>query len=71
MTEQKRQLATIMFTDIAGFTTMMGSDENKTLQLLHNNRDLQKPLIEKHGGKWVEEMGDGLLANASGHDSRA
>ena len=63
MTIKKRQLAAIMFTDIVGFTTMMGRDENKTLELLHNNRDLQKPLIEKHGGRWLKEMGDGVLAS--------
>jgi adenylate cyclase len=63
MTERKRQLVAIMFTDIAGFTTMMGRDENKTLELLHKNRVLQKPLIEQHDGKWLKEMGDGVLAS--------
>jgi adenylate cyclase len=65
MIEQKRQLQAIMFTDIAGFTKMMGSDTNKALNLVSDNRDLQKPLIEQHGGKWLKEMGDGVLANFS------
>ena len=63
MTEQKRQLQAIMFTDIIGFTKMMGSDSKKALNLVSDNRALQKPLIEQHGGKWLKEMGDGVLAS--------
>lgn len=63
MTEQKRQLQAIMFTDIAGFTKMMGSDSKKALHLVSDNRALQKPLIEQYGGKWLKEMGDGVLAS--------
>jgi len=59
---QEHQLAAIMFTDIVGYTALMGSDVDKALELLRNNREIQKPLIEKHGGKWLKEMGDGILA---------
>lgn len=52
-----------MFTDIAGFTKMMGSDSKKALHLVSDNRALQKPLIEQYGGKWLKEMGDGVLAS--------
>lgn len=60
---QDRRLAAIMFTDIAGFTATMGSDHNQALELLSANRKLQKPLIESHGGRWLKEMGDGVLAS--------
>ena len=60
---EKRQLAAIMFTDIVGYTALMGKDENAAYQLLKRNRSVQKPLIEKHGGKWLKEMGDGVLAS--------
>ncbi len=63
MTEQKHQLLAIMFTDIIGFTKMMGSDSKKALNLVSDNRALQKPLIEQHDGKWLKEMGDGVLAS--------
>jgi class 3 adenylate cyclase/TolB-like protein len=59
---QERRLAAIMFTDIVGYTALMGSDTQKALDLLHKNRAIQKPLIEKYGGKWLKEMGDGILA---------
>ena len=62
---QFRQLAAIMFTDIVGYTALMGDDEQKAVELLDKNRALQKPLIEQHGGKWIKELGDGVLATFS------
>jgi len=62
---QSRQLAAIMFTDIVGYTALMGKDQQKAMQLLDRNRILQKPLIEKSRGKYLKEMGDGLLASFS------
>ena len=60
---QSRQLAAIMFTDIAGYTALMGDDEQKAFELLKKNRQLQKPLIEKNNGRWIKELGDGVLAS--------
>ncbi len=62
---QSRQLAAIMFTDIVGYTALMGEDERKAFELLKKNRNLQKPLIEQYGGKWIKELGDGVLASFS------
>lgn len=59
---QSRQLAAIMFTDIVGYTALMGDDEYKAFEILKKNRELQKPVIERHGGKCVKEVGDGILA---------
>ncbi len=58
-----RQLAAIMFTDIVGYTAMMGKDEKLAFQVLQDNRNLQKPLIETHGGLYIKELGDGTLAS--------
>ncbi|MEP6616794.1 MAG: adenylate/guanylate cyclase domain-containing protein, partial [Ginsengibacter sp.] len=58
-----RQLAAIMFTDIVGYTAMMGRDENKAFELLNKNRAIQKPIIEEFGGRWIKELGDGVLAS--------
>lgn len=60
---QTRQLAAIMFTDIVGYTAMMGNDEQKAFELLRKNREIQKPIIEEFGGKWIKELGDGVLAS--------
>ncbi len=60
---QTRQLAAIMFTDIVGYTALMGDDEDKAFDLLNKNRQLQKPLIEQYGGRWIKELGDGVMAS--------
>jgi TolB-like protein len=39
----------------------MGDDEQKTFELLKKNRDLHKPIIEEFGGRWIKELGDGLM----------
>ena len=59
--ESKRQLAAIMFTDIVGYTALMGKDSTKALELVRINKEIQKPLVEKHNGRWLKEMGDGVL----------
>lgn len=58
---QSRQLAAIMFTDIVGYTALMGNNEQKAFDILKKNRDLQKPLIEKFSGRWIKELGDGVI----------
>ena len=60
---QSRQLAAIMFTDIVGYTALMGEDEQKAFKLLSTNRQLQQPIIEHFGGKWIKELGDGVMAS--------
>ena len=52
-----------MFTDIVGYTSLMGSDEDRAFQLLRKNRNIQRPLIRKYRGEWLKEMGDGVLAS--------
>jgi len=40
MPEQTRQLAAIMFTDIVGYTALMGRDEQKAFAILQKNSDI-------------------------------
>ena len=63
MAESTRKLAAIMFTDIVGFTALMGDDEKKAMDMLEKNREVQKPLIEKYNGTWLKELGDGSLSS--------
>lgn len=60
---QSRQLAAIMFTDIVGYTALMGNNEQKAFELLRKNREIQKPVIEELGGRWIKELGDGVMAS--------
>ena len=57
----KRKLSAIVFTDIVGFTELSAKNEPAALDLLNKQRELLKPIVEKHGGAWLKEMGDGLL----------
>jgi class 3 adenylate cyclase len=59
---QSRKLAAVMFTDIVGYTALMGNDEQKAFELLRKNREIQKPIIEEFGGRWIKELGDGVMA---------
>ena len=57
----ERKLAAIMFTDIAGYTEQMSKDEDKAFALIQKKRELLLPLVEKHEGKLIKEIGDGTL----------
>ena len=60
---QSRQLAAIMFTDIVGYTALMGNDEQRAFELLNKNREIQKPIIEQYNGRWIKELGDGVMSS--------
>jgi non-specific serine/threonine protein kinase len=61
MTEH-RQLAAIMFTDIVGYSALMGKDERSAMEVLEKNRSIHKLAIEKHNGTYIKEIGDGTLS---------
>ena len=61
MSDTKRKLAAIVFTDIVGFTKLSSKNEPAALALLEKQRNLLKPLVEKNNGEWLKEIGDGLL----------
>ena len=56
-----RQLAAIMFTDIVSYSKLMSQNEQQALDVMRNNRSIQKSLVKQHNGKWVKEIGDGVL----------
>ena len=51
-----------MFTDIVGYTAMMGENESKALEVLRKSRAIHLSNIEKNKGWKIKEMGDGMLA---------
>lgn len=57
----ERKLAAIVFTDIAGFTEITANDQTQALDILNQQRKLLKPIVESYNGKWLKEIGDGLL----------
>ena len=57
----QKKLKAIVFTDMADFTTISAQDEQQALDLIQKQNDIIKPIVEKHSGEWLKEIGDGLL----------
>jgi TolB-like protein/class 3 adenylate cyclase len=59
---QTRRLAAILAADVAGYSRLMGADEEGTLERLKAlRRELLDPKIAEHHGRIVKSTGDGLL----------
>jgi adenylate cyclase len=64
MSEQRveRRLAAILAVDVAGYSRLMGEDEEGTLATLRAvRREVGDPKIVEHRGRIVKTTGDGLL----------
>lgn len=60
----ERKLAAILVADMVGYTSRMERDEAGTLATLSDIMErLAAPLIARHRGRIVKQMGDGLLAS--------
>jgi TolB-like protein/class 3 adenylate cyclase len=58
----ERKLAAILAADIAGYSRLMGADEEGTLACLKaHRRELIDPKIAEHRGRVVKTTGDGIL----------
>src|SRR3982075_3920282 len=58
-----RRLAAIFAADVAGYSRLMGADEEGTHERLKAHlRELVDPKIKEHRGRIVQTTGDGLLA---------
>ncbi len=62
----ERRLAAILAADIVGYSRMMSKDESGTLSALKAVRnEMITPLVERHRGRIVKQMGDGFLVEFS------
>ena len=58
----QRRLTTILAADIAGFSRLIGLDEEDTLAAQRSHRtELINPLLEQHSGRVANTAGDSLL----------
>ncbi len=58
----ERRLAAILAADVAGYSRLIGEDEEGTLAALRTlRRELIDPAISEHRGRIVKTTGDGLL----------
>ena len=57
-----RRLAAILAADVAGYSRLMGVDEEGTLAALKaHRREIVNPNITEHHGRIVKTTGDGTL----------
>ena len=64
MAEQRveRRLAAVLAADVAGYSRLMGADEEGTLARLNaHRREFLEPTIAEHNGRIVKRTGDGIL----------
>ena len=52
-----------MFSDVVGYTAIMGRDEQQALRALEDHRELLRLLLPKFNGRMMGEIGDGTLTS--------
>jgi len=58
----ERKLAAIFSTDVAGYSRLMGDDEEATIRTLTAYRAVISSLIQQYRGRVIDSPGDNLLA---------
>ena len=58
----ERQLAAILYADVAGYSRLTGLDEAETHRKLDAGLNLLTDIIAAHGGQKLHEAGDAILA---------
>jgi class 3 adenylate cyclase len=58
----ERKLAAIFSTDVAGYSRLMGDDEEATIRTLTAYREVIASLIQRYRGRVVDAPDDNLLA---------
>jgi len=61
LTESPRRLASVMFMDIVGYSGITHNDEGVALTRIREQRDLVRPFLQKHTGREIKTIGDGVL----------
>lgn len=58
----QRKLKAILSADVQGYSKLMGDDDEYTVNLITNYREILEGLIEQHQGRVVDAPGDNILA---------
>jgi TolB-like protein/class 3 adenylate cyclase/Tfp pilus assembly protein PilF len=60
---QRRELAAIMFSDVVGYTAIMGRDERKGVMVIADHRERLQAFLPRFNGRLICEIGDGTLSS--------
>ena len=69
MSESTVSQSTIIFTDIVGYSTMVGKDEKLALSLLEEHNIIIFPIIDSYDGEIIKLIGDAIFARFSSPDN--
>ena len=58
-----RELAAIMFSDVVGYTAIMGRDEREGLRAVREHRAHLRAVLPQFNGRLIGEIGDGTLSS--------
>jgi class 3 adenylate cyclase len=61
----ERKLATILSADVAGYSRLMGEDEEQTLKTFRGHKKVFESLVAMHRGRIFNTAGDAILAEFS------
>lgn len=60
--KETRKLVAIMFTDIVGYTAMMGADESLAVKTVTHHKGVIEKNVKKYSGELIQFYGDGSLS---------
>ena len=60
--EFERKLTAILSADVAGYSRLMGENDDATVRTLTGHREMMSSIITKYQGRVIDSPGDNLLA---------
>jgi len=60
-TDLIRKHSIVFFSDIVGYTKLMGENEEEAFGIAANNLEIHRMVMNHHGGQVIKELGDGIL----------
>ena len=61
--KMQRKLTAILSADVKGYSKLMGSDDESTVNTITTYREIVSHLVDKHQGRVVDAPGDNILAD--------
>ncbi|NVJ87668.1 MAG: hypothetical protein HWE15_15300 [Algoriphagus sp.] len=60
--DYSRKQSVVFFSDIVGYTRLMGKDEDRAFALMRQNLQIHQDVLSNFRGQIIKELGDGILA---------